>query len=156
MQRPLGNSKESGRPRRHGLKHRSHQLLAHIKLPDGLWVAVFCEKYENSSGKDQDHRHDDGQLGLQPQPCKPPTLRHFPPDQPAVIVDHVKPDSKTDTAQDDQQDRRHVYDRISHVTAQAAAPKNIDPCIAEGRDSMENGVSDPPYQSVLRNKLKSI
>ena len=38
------------------------------------------------------------ELGLQPQPGKPPAFRYFPPDQPAVVVDHVKPDRKADTA----------------------------------------------------------
>ena len=90
------------------------------------------------------------------KPCKPPSSRIFLFPRSSDAGQQIIPDNESQASQDDQQHRRHIYERVIYVFYKTAASQDIDPGVTERRNRMKYRVPDSFYYSIFRNKLESI
>ena len=131
MEPALGYGGEPGRPRRDGLEHGSHHLFPDCHVSYRVRIMIFHPEYGRRSEHEQDKRCYDRYLGMKCKAGKPPFSRHFIFIDLSAVAYDICPYRKSDTAQNDEQHRRYVDERICHIIHQAAAAEYVDTGIAE-------------------------
>ena len=113
------------------MKKAGQHLLSEVHISNGCRIAKFPYINNDRSGNDQGQRDCKHQFRMFMQPSKKASESdlHFPAF--TECPQHVKPDKKSQTAQNDQQHGDEIHGQITLVRDQTVRSENIDSGVTE-------------------------